>query len=76
MAQQICNHGTAANIFVLQPRLFLTKNIEYLFNIVLGQDGIICDDVGWWSGLNKGGKIIEDVEIGFCNIVEGTETNN
>ena len=48
---------------------FFTKNFESLFNTLLGQDGLICDDVGWWSGLNKGGDIIYNVDIGFGDIV-------
>ena len=48
-----------------------TKHFEFLFNTILGQDDLTCDDVGWWSGLNKGVNIIDDVDIGFCNTVEG-----
>ena len=55
---------------------FFTKNLWSLFNTVLGQDGIICYDVGSWSGLNKGGNGIDDIVIGFCNTVEGMVTNN
>ena len=33
---------------------FFSKNVEAMFDIVLGQYGLIFDDVGWWSGLNKG----------------------
>ena len=59
----------------MQPWLFF-KNIEYLFNNVLGKDGLICDDVGWWSGFNKGGNSINGVGIGLNDIVEGMGTNN
>ena len=42
----------------------------------MGQGGIICDDVGWWSGLNKGGDSIDDVYIGLGVIVKGMGTKN
>ena len=45
MDQQLCSHETDAIIFVLQTRLF-AKNLWSLFNTVLCQDGLICDDVG------------------------------
>ena len=41
----------------------LTKTFESLFNTVMDQDGLIFDDVGWWSGLNKGGDSTYDVVI-------------
>ena len=75
MAQQLCDHGTAVNIFVLKPILY-TKYIDSQNNNVMGQDGLICDDVGWWIGFNEGGNSIEDVDIGFCSTVEGMGTNN
>ena len=59
MAQQLCDHGTAETIFVMQTFL-LTKNIESLFNNVLVNDGIVCDGVGWLSGFNKCGNLIDD----------------
>ena len=55
---------------------FFYKNFESLFNTVLGQDGLICDDVGWWSALNKGSYGIDDVDIGFGKIMQGMGTNN
>ena len=55
---------------------FFTKNIDYLVNIVLGQYGIICYDIGWWSGFNKVGNSIDSVDIGLLNTVEGMRTNN
>ena len=55
---------------------FFTKTLESLFNNALGQDDIICDDVGWWSGLNKCGDIIDNVDIGLRYIVEVMGTNN
>ena len=76
LAQQLYNCGTYGNISVLQPCLFLTKNIESLFNTVLGQDSLICDDVGWWGGFKKGGNSIDDADIGFCNTMEVMGTNN
>ena len=42
----------------------------------MGQDGIMCDDVDYWSGFNKCGDWIDNVDIGLCNIVEGMRTNN
>ena len=63
-------------LFLYYSLAFFIKNLEYLLYIVLGQDGLICDDVGWWSGFNKCGNIIDDVEIGFYNTVEGMGTNN
>ena len=74
MAQQICGHETDAIIFVLQP-LFFNKYIEPLFNNVLCQYGLICDDVGWWIGINKGGDIICDIDIGLCGIAENIRSN-
>ena len=59
MDQQLCDHGTDATIFVLQTHIFI-KNLDSLFNTVLVQDDLICDDVGWWSGFNKGGNIIDN----------------
>ena len=55
---------------------FLSKSFESLFDTVLGKDGIICDDVGWWIGFNKGSDSIDDVDIDLVNITEGTGTNN
>ena len=55
---------------------FLSKSFESLFDTVLGKDGIICDDVGWWIGFNKGSDVVEDVDIGLVKIMEGTRTNN
>ena len=50
------------------------KTFESLFNTVLGQDGLIFDDVGWWSGFNKGCDIVHGVDIGIGKIVEGVGT--
>ena len=47
-----------------------------MFNTVLGQDGLICDDVGWQSRLNKGGGRIYDVGIGILETMEGTGSSN
>ena len=55
---------------------FFTKTFESLFNTVLGQDGLIFDDVGWWSGLNKGNNIIYDVDIILPDILEGMGDKN
>ena len=62
--------------FFIAALNFFTKNLESLFNTVLGQDGIICNGVGLWSGFTKCGNSIADVGIGFCNNMEGTGTNN
>ena len=75
MGQQLCGHENATIIFILQPRLH-SKNFESLFNTVLGQDGLIFDDVGWWSGFNKGCDIVHGVEIGIGKIVEGVGKKN
>ena len=75
LAQQICGHETDAIIFVLQP-LFFNKYIEPLFNTVLCQYGLICDDVGFCSGFNKGDNIIYGIAIGLRIIVEGMWANN
>ena len=63
-------------IFFYWSLFFTPQNIESLSNTVLGQDVLICDDVGWWIGLNKGGDVIYSVDIGLRNIVEGKGTNN
>ena len=55
---------------------FFTNNLEALFNTELGQDGLVCDDIGWLSGFKKGGNRIDDVDIGFWNAMEGMGTNN
>ena len=47
-----------------------------MFNTVLILYGIICDDVGWWSGFKKVGNSIYDVEIGLHRTVEGMGINN
>ena len=75
MGQQLCGHENATIIFILQPRLH-SKNFESLFNTLLGQGGFICDEVGWWSGFNKGFDIINVFDVGLHNIVEGMGTNN
>ena len=75
MDQKLCDHGTAATIFVLKPCVF-NKKLESLFNTVMGQDVIISDDVGWRSGFNKGGNSIGGIDIGLYNTVDGMGTNN
>ena len=54
---------------------FFYKDFDYLFDTILVQDGLICDDVGLWSRLNKGSDGIDDVGIGLGKIMEGTGTN-
>ena len=75
MAQQLYNNETDETLFILQPLLF-TKNLESLFNNVLGQYGLICDNVGWWSGFNKCGDRIYDIDMGLSEIVEFMGSNN
>ena len=55
---------------------FYLQNFESMFNNVLGQDGIIYDDVSLWSEFNKCGDSIDYVDIGFGDIVEVMGTNN
>ena len=43
---------------------------------LLGQDGLIWDDVGWRSGFNKSGDRIEIFDIILGDIVWGMGTNN
>ena len=52
------------------------KKCESLFKNFLGQDSLICDDVGWWSGFNKGDDSIYDVDIRLHNIVEVMGSDN
>ena len=54
----------------------LSASVQHLLNTVLVQDGLICDNSGWCSRLNKGGDIIYDIEIVCCNIVEHMGDNN
>ena len=65
-----------SNNFLTAALTFFTKKVESLFNNVLCQDGIICDDVGWWSGFNKVRDGVDNVDIGIGNIMEGTGSNN
>ena len=62
-------------IFALKPQFF-SKDLKYLFDTVLGQDGMIFDDVGWWSRFNKGKNGVDNFGIGLEKIMEGTGTNN
>ena len=55
---------------------FLSKNFDSIFDTVLGKDGIICDNIGWWSGLNKGSDGVDDIGIVLVEIMEGMGTNN
>ena len=63
-------------LFLYWSLALFTKNIESLFNTVLGWGSLICDDVGWWSGFNKIDNNIDEVGIGFGNTVEGMGNNN
>ena len=53
---------------------FPPKSFDSLFDTVLGQDGLICDCVGWWSEFNKVGDGVDYINIGLGNITEGAET--
>ena len=74
MSRQFCVHETVSIIFHCSLAFFF-KNVESIFDTVLGKDGIICDDVGWWSGFNKVSNIINNVGIGFCNTMNFIGTN-
>ena len=63
-------------LFFTEASPFFPKNFESLFNTLLGQDSLLFDDIGWWSGFNKGGDIIYGVNVGLHGIVEGIGTNN
>ena len=45
-----------------------------MFDTVLVQIGLICDNVSWLIGLVSDG--VDDVDIGLGNIMEGTGSNN
>ena len=45
-----------------------TKKIKSLFSTVLGQYGLIFDDIGWWSGISKGGDSTYDIDTGLNDI--------
>ena len=45
---------------------YLTKQLS---PTAMCKDGIICDDVGCRSGLNKGGDTIYDVDITIVIII-------
>ena len=47
-----------------------------MFITVLFQDGLICDNVGWWSGFNKYGDRIYDIDMGLSEIVEFMDPTN
>ena len=63
-------------IFLHCSLTFLSKTFDSLFDTVFGWYGILCDDVGWWSGFNKGRDGVDKVDIGIGVIMEGTGTNN
>ena len=52
------------------------KDFNSLFDIVLVKDGIVCNDVGWWSGFNKVSFGVDNIDIDLEDITEGTGTNN
>ena len=55
---------------------FVSDYLEALIDAILGQDGFICDDIGWCSRFNKGCNGVNDIDIGYGGIIEGTGTNN
>ena len=55
---------------------FLSKTFQSLFDTVLGQDGIICDDSGCWSGSKKISDGFDDVDISLSDIMEIPVTKN
>ena len=75
MDRHLYGNRTVAIIFAPQP-LPYSNDFKSLFGAVLGQDGIICDDVGCFIGFNKGSYGIDDFDIGLGKIMEGTGTNN
>ena len=42
----------------------------------MGTDGLICGDIGWWSGFKKGIDGFGDFGRGLGGIMEGMGTNN
>ena len=54
----------------------LTKDLESLVDTGLRQDGLIGDGVGWCSGFDKGGNIINNIDVGVCNAVKFIGANN
>ena len=65
-------------IYMYPPSYFpkITKYLEYFFDTLLHQDGLICDDVGWWSGFKNVGNSIYNFGVGFCNTVKFIGANN
>ena len=55
---------------------FLSGDLKSLIDDILGQDGFICDDFGWWSRFNKSSNGVNDVDIGHVEIMEFVGTNN
>ena len=52
------------------------KYLKSVFDAVLGQDGLIFDDVGWWIRFKKVSDVVDGIDIGHGNVVEGTGTKN
>ena len=63
-------------IFSHYSLYFLSKTFEHLFDTAWGQDSLVCDDVGWWSGFKTFSDGVDDVSIGIGEIMGGTGTNN
>ena len=55
---------------------FLSEYLKSLLDDILGQDGFIYDDFGWWSRFNKSSNGVNDVDIGHVEIMEFVGTNN
>ena len=75
MDLQLCVHETIAIIFHC-GLASLSRKFGSLFDTVLGNYGIICDGVGLWSGFNKGGSGIGDIDICLGDVIEVTGTKN
>ena len=50
--------------------------LKSLLHILLIQDVIICNDIGWWSSSNKSSYDINDIDVGIGKIVEGAGADN
>ena len=72
---QLWSHENVEILFALQPYFFV-KFVDFLFDNVMFQDGLICDDVGLCSEFNKFWDGIVDIDIVLGDITEGTGTNN
>ena len=58
-------------LFLYRSITLFAKNIVSLFNTVLSKYDLIWDDSSWFSGRNKGGDSLYDVDIGLRYFAEG-----